>query len=72
MITLTPQQLTRLRRAMNIFDPHLAAAGFLYDMGIVLKMATNYEDVMNNKRYELHFKTARAEALFKLQYSEHL
>lgn len=70
MIYLNPKELTRLRKLLEIENGHVLEC--FYDQGIILSVIANHEGVSNNKFYELKFENARAEAMFKLKYSEYL
>lgn len=70
MIYLNPLQLTILREMMEIENGKVLEC--LYEQGILLSVLSNHEGVSNNTIYGLEFKNDRAEALFKLKYSEYL
>lgn len=70
MIYLNPQELTSLRKLLEIENGHVLEC--FYEQGIILSVIANHEGVSNNKIYELKFENDRAEALFKIKYSEHL
>lgn len=70
MIYLNPLQLTILRELLEIENGQVLEC--FYEQGILLSVLSNHEGVSNGKIYELKFKNDRAEALFKLKYSEYL
>ncbi len=70
MIYLNPKELTRLRKLLEIENGHVLEC--FYEQGIILSVNSNHGGISNNKIYELKFNNARAEAVFKLKYSEYL